>query len=510
MGFFPSFGARIRLGGQRVAESGVDYKVAPLSFLVSNDYPDSIIESSPSQFREMGKRGRESIYSITASQLSKGDFGIASRVKGEVVDIAIAEDMNAGFSSENISLISKVAMQKALLLTTEDKARVIAYLVAHDVVGYGPLSILLEDSRNIEEIIVNSPTSNIAIYHAKYGYSTTNLRFRGERDFRFIANRVADGAEAELNSLNPIIDAKLLDGSRVHAQLKPYAISGAVMSIRLNSSKKVTLKKLVETATASPETLAYLWMAVEARLNIIVSGAPASGKTSLLLCVSQFIPKHSRVVTIEESVNELDFSENFSNLVQLNGNALGRGSSIKDQIVNALHLRPERIIVGEIRGPETREVFSGANLGVPFMTTMHSSENGLVLLNRLSAKPMSVEPQAINMLDMSVVMEHPNPNTRRLSSITEYSWLVRGEAEPEKCAEAAGQQLIVNDIVRDGVMVPDALKNSKAVSAFAKMYTLSRSGAMSELKRRAKFIAALPDASPREISDIFDSYGAIG
>ena len=492
--------------GLKAGEIMQEVQSAGLSFSVTGDYPDKVLEVA-GQFGMVGKRGQQGIYSISALNLSGGDVRVMNAAKAKLVDSLISGE-ELQYSVENTKKVQQIALNLLNGTNTSEKKELLAYLLAHETVGYGPISILLEDNKNIEEIVINSPTSNICIYHSMHGFCTTNLRFNSERDFRYMINKTIRAAEREINSNAPIIDAQLNDGSRVHAQLRPYSINGAAASIRLNGGKSMDLRKLMDLGTVTPELLAYLWLAIETNHNIIVSGAPASGKTSFLLALNAFVPRYQRVITIEEDVNELKFYSNFMNSVSLQGSTILGRASTRDQVINALHLRPDRLIVGEIRGSETNEMLSGSNYGVPFMTTMHSSGNGQAILNRLQSKPMGVESQILTMLDVSIFMRQDGLTSRKVDSVLEYRWLSRNEISVEDLA--AGSEMKMFEISKDGVLNEDSLEGSKVLDAYIKTHLLSQARCRKELKKRAEYLRDMPASRDGgSVPDYIADYWAI-
>jgi len=444
-----------------------------LSFCITNDYPEKALEKA-TNYKIIGAKGKQIIYAIIP-EASSSEMKSAAILKANVVERIVKENLGSLGMKESIARTYNLASNLS-------SNNFLSYLVAHDVGGAGAFSILLEDSKNIEEIMVDTPASNIALYHVKYGYCTTNLKFKGEQQLRFAANRLIDSTERELSENSPIIDAQLEDGSRLHAQLRPYASNGALVSIRLNGSKSIDLKRLLELNTLNTETAAYTWMALETKCNIIIAGAPSSGKTTMLLALNALVPRYERIVTIEEDINELKFYSNFVNTVSLQ--ASKSHVDVAAQVVNALHIRPDRLIIGEVRGKETREAFSGANVGVPFITTLHASANGNSIIDRLSSKPMNVEPQLICMLDLSFYMNHSSLNSRRLDSIVEYKWLVRGEIKPD----STGELFKTVEIASNGTLGQVELKRSKVIQRYAKSSNISTSEAINELKKRASFL----------------------
>ncbi len=387
-----------------------------------------------------------------------------------------------------------------------ERAYYISYIAASDTIGFGPISLLLEDSKNIEEIEINAPTLPISVYTSKYGRCSTNLRYNNEEDFKRSINKLLYLAENEINSTNPIVDAEI-GNIRVHAQIKPYAHSGGFASIRIEGRKEIGVKKVVSNGTASPELLAYIWLALDSRLNIIIAGAPASGKTTLLSSLISLIPRYNKIVIIEDETNELENSA-FVNAVSIYSSK--KGITQEQQVINALRMRPDRLIVGEIRGKEAREMFSGSNLGIPFMTTMHSNEGGLSILRRLSVQPMSVEASALSMLDLAIYMKQTEVSRRRIDIVYEYSWLSRGEIDGTQGIDVGNvDKVSIEEIAKNGLIDLEKLKDSKVIGRFAYKNGLSRKKAIEELKKRAEFIKSMQNLKEQEIEEEINKYGVL-
>ncbi len=493
-----------KAGRAEMAQDGPERQPSQLTFSTTRDYPEQVEWRDEARHRVLGKRSGKYVYAVLANNMSAGDTNAAAKVKSLVVEqmLSMRPDPASLITSAYSACFSLLAGYQ-----TSERKEVLAYMIAHDIVGSGPISMLLEDSSNIEEIEINSPTSNIMIFHSKYGRCTTNLRFTSEQCFRFTMNRLIAATEKELNSSTPIIDAQLSDGSRLHAQLNPYSISGAAATIRLNGGKSVDLRRLICEGSVTSEALAYLWLAIDNGQNIIISGAPASGKTSMLLSLNALAPSGKRVVTIEEDINELKFHSNFVNIVSLQASSRGK-IDLKSQVINALHMRPERLIIGEIRGPEAREVFSGSNLGIPFMTTMHSSANGGAIIDRLLTEPMSVEPHALTMLDISLYTLQRAENERLLESIVEYRWHSRSEARLDEVQASDGPLFKQSEIYRNGVINSEAMKSSKVIERYCALNLVTKQRALKELKTRADFIEGLkkPENAAKSVNEYIASF----
>lgn len=376
-----------------------------------------------------------------------------------------------------------LARDKLLKLVDPEKAAKLSYFVAHDTVGYGPLGILMEDKQNIEEIEVNAPKLPITVYVSKYGRCTTNLRFVDATAFRYNINRLISCSEKELSEDSPIIDAQV-DNARIHAQIKPYALSGAAASIRLGGDKRIGIDLILKDRTADENTLAYLWLAMDSGLNIIISGAPASGKTTMLNTLLELIPMEIKTVTVEEDVNEIHFNDSFKNTIALYGEKYN--ITTKEQVINALRLRPDRIVIGEIRGSEAKDLFAGSSLGIPFITTMHSNDDPLGVIKRLIIRPMEVDVRSISALDLSVHMQQIDVNKRRINSIYEYKWLSR--AEVLQGIEIGEDTVDTSRIMENGTLIKSSLQSSKVIASFGRRYGYSIKRSVQELDKRSRFL----------------------
>lgn len=429
--------------------------MASLTFSVTGDKPESVLETDHTKLRGIGMNGPVMLYSISAEPFSTEERDMMKISKAWLIGSIMEGRLLATLDKDGLFgyAIGSAAKFLAQRLPAE-RAKALAYLVAHDTVGYGPISVLLDDIGDIEEIEVNAPTSNIVVYHRRYGRCITNMCFNSEADFRYTINRMACESGKELGQASRVIDIQL-GRCRVHAQTKPYSINGGAASIRIDNSVTLGMKELMLNRTIAPGALAYLWMAVESGKNIVISGAPGSGKTTMLAVLSAFIPSMCRVVTIEEEINEIRLDRRLTNVVQLQSSS--PGISIGDQVRNALHMRPEMLIVGEIRGKEANEVFSGANIGVPFMTTMHSDSDGAGLVSRLRSEPMHLEEPLAKRLEISLFMSRNANGSRRLESVSEYTW-----------AEGQGpNQFSISEIAVSSLVNMEAVRSSRVVAGFS-------------------------------------------
>ena len=474
-----------------------------LTFEVVGGHPAAVVERVSDSF-VFGRRGNQGYYSFCAPRLGSEAISAAETAKARCVSGLV---LSAGDPPSIHDAINMA--RKEIPLQDRALAESLACMVGHDVAGTGPISMLMESSNEIEEILVNSPSLPISLYHSRFGYCMTNLKFAGEHDFLYSINRLILDTGREIGPDSPIIDAQLENGSRLHAQLPPYSLNGAAASIRLSGAKSIGIKEMLTSGSLDPEILAYLWMALDSRLNIVISGAPSSGKTTLLNAITAFMPRYGRIVTIEEDVNEIRPGPQFINSVALQGRSGSNGSvKLKDQVINALHLRPDRLVIGELRGDEAREVFFGSNIGIPFMTTMHSSDGGMAIINRLQAKPMGVQAENLCMLDIGIFMKQEGLHPRSIQSIDEFMWLSRAELTETDSAASYESGLQMLRVLEEGHILGGALASSKVLHAYAQKNMKGIKHAVTELRKRAAYLALLVGYGKQaDIVAYIESYG---
>ena len=470
-----------------------------LSFSFLESYPEEVLLETPGA--AIGKSGSSLIYSIKAHPEWASAKPLADSMKSHMVEL-VASSGNAEYAiGDNGAMSSASALLSEHFGVPQNSIAVKAAVL--DLFGYGPLSFLLEDSANIEEIVINGPLYPIALYHSKYGFCTTNIKFASEQDSIHCINKLLDSAGKELASDTPIVDASTISGLRIHAQQSPYSPSGMVASIRLAKPERSGPSFLLAKGTLNPELLAYLWMAVDARLNLIITGPPASGKTTLLKALTEIMPRYERVVAIEEETDELIMHSNFTNAVYLIGkkSADKSESTISDQVANALRLRPDRLIIGEIRGAEARDAFFGSNTGVPFIATMHATGGGTSVISRLESRPMLVDHALTSNLDLAIHMSLDSAMQRKITGISEYKWFSRAEIRSDKAEE-----LEINGIFSQSTPKKEELRHSKAITYFAMRKMISPSEAIKEFQSRSKAIRSFVSSGSHDFQGFITKY----
>lgn len=289
------------------------------------------------------------------------------------------------------------------------------------------LQELIEDDE-ITEIMING-TDHIFLEKAGRIFES-DRRFVSVAKLEDVIQQIAAGANRYVNEASPIVDARLEDGSRVNVVLRPVALNGPIMTIRKFPKEAVTMKQLIDWGSISQEAVNFLKILVESKYNIFVSGGTGSGKTTFLNALSDYIPKDERIITIEDNA-ELQI-KGVSNLVRLearNANLEGEGAvTIRDLIKSALRMRPDRIIVGEVRGDETVDMISSAMLNghSGSMSTGHAN-NPMDMLHRLETMMLmgielpliAIQQQIASALDVIIHLGRLRDKSRKVLEITE-------------------------------------------------------------------------------------------
>lgn len=294
----------------------------------------------------------------------------------------------------------------------------------------------LIDSPDITEIMVNGTEP---IFVEKRGkIEQLNLRFESEEKLNHVIQQIAADCNRVINESSPIVDARLKDGSRVNAVLSPVALNGPILTIRLFPEKAITMERLVEMGSVNENAADFLEQLVKAGYNILVSGGTGSGKTTFLNILSGFIPGDQRVITIEDSA-ELQL-QSLPNLVRLetrNANVEGcREITIRDLIKTSLRMRPDRIIVGEVRGREAVDMLQSVNVGHCGMTTVHAnsvrdviSRLETMVLMGMELPISAIKKQIVSGFDIMIHLGRLRDGSRRVMEIAEPVSVFNGEVQ---------------------------------------------------------------------------------
>ena len=310
-------------------------------------------------------------------------------------------------------------------LSRDDRER-LSKEIADDILGYGPLERLLADD-SITEIMVNGP-GDIWIERQGRLYETT-VRFNDDSHLRRIINKMVAQVGRRVDESSPMVDARLPDGSRVNVIIPPQSLSGPLVTIRKFSKKRLTLDDMVNLGTISAEAIEFLRLCVGAELNILISGGTGTGKTTLLNALSSAVPDNERIVTIEDAAELQLHQEHVLRLEARPKNIEGEGEiSIRELVRNSLRMRPDRIIVGEVRGAESLDMLQAMNTGHDgSMSTVHANSprdalhriETMVLMAGYDLPVRAIRQQVSSALDLVVHLDRFEDGSRRISHITE-------------------------------------------------------------------------------------------
>ncbi len=327
-----------------------------------------------------------------------------------------AEDIRDKFKKEIRNLIDKYFPN-----TDEDTTNMLINYLLEENLGLGKIEILLEDKR-LEEIVVNNHKEPVWVYHQEHGWLETNIRILSEDRIRHYATMIGRNVGKEITNLNPLMDAHLESGDRVNATLEPISTKGNTLTIRKFAEDPWTITKFIKIGTINVEAAALLWLAAQNELSILIAGGTGSGKTSMLNVISNFFPPNQRIVSIE-GTRELTLPKNL-HWVPLETrlpNPEGKGGvSMLDLVVNSLRMRPDRILVGEVRRKKEAEVMLEAvHTGHSVYSTLHAN-NAEEVITRLTNPPIDIPKPMISSLSL-IVVQNRNRRTgnRRTLQIAE-------------------------------------------------------------------------------------------
>ena len=312
-------------------------------------------------------------------------------------------------------------------LTSEERDRIIRE-VQDEVFGFGPLEPLLQDP-TVSDILVNGPDS---IFVERRGrLEATQARFQNSAHLMRIIEKIVSAVGRRVDEMNPMVDARLADGSRVNAIIPPLAIDGPSLSIRRFAVDPLGADDLVATGSLTPEIVQLLEAIVGSRLNVLISGGTGSGKTTLLNVVSGFIPENERIVTIEDSAELQLKQEHVVRLETRPASIEGTGRiGQRELVINSLRMRPDRIVIGEVRGGEAFDMLQAMNTGHDgSLTTVHANSprdalarvENMVAMAGLNIPQRAIRQQIASAINVVVQLSRLSDGSRRLMSLQEVS-----------------------------------------------------------------------------------------
>jgi flagellar protein FlaI len=369
-----------------------------------------------------------------------------------------------------------------------------------DMLGYGQLDPMIADDR-LEDIMVTAVGKPVYVYHRKYGMCFTNVVFENEDTIRYFIDKMARLVNRRIDQQTPLLDARLPDGSRVNATIPPVSLEGPTISIRKFRKDPLTIIDILNYGTLSLDVAAFIWLCVDGLgakpANIIFAGGTGCGKTTILNAATTFVPERERIISIEDTAELQLPHKHWIRLETRPPNVEGRGEITMDDLVkNALRMRPDRMIVGEVRGPEARTMFTAMNTGHEgCMGTVHSN-SAAETVTRLTEAPMSVPPIMIPALDVIVMQQRiyhrQKGQIRRVTEVAEITGF--GEGKPQL-------NWIFEWNAREDVVEPTGVP-SKTKRTIADFSGIGGTEVDIELEKRAAVIEWMKSQSIRNIFEV--------
>ncbi len=400
------------------------------------------------------------IYNVNVKNISEATEIILEDIKYKLindVDISI-EDIRNPRKTEEIENRFRAKIEQLVqkyFPDVDDKTlKFMASYLTMKSLGLGKIELLLHDD-NLEEITINGPFDNVWVYHKKHEWLKTNIRIKMDNMIYKYASSIGRRVGREITLLNPLMDATLRTGDRVNATLKPISSFGNTITIRKFARKPWTITDMINNRTISPEAASMIWLAVQYELSTLITGGTASGKTSMLNVISCFFPPNQRIISIEDT-REITLPK-FLHWVPLSTrlpNPEGKGEvSMLDLMVNSLRMRPDRIIVGEIRRQAEAEVmFEAMHTGHSVYATVHAN-NAQETIIRLTSPPINIPKSMLPAISLIVVQfRNRRLGYRRTFQIAEIlpnggqKTLMQWEAKPDKLKKIAESSSFIKTI----------------------------------------------------------------
>jgi len=399
--------------------------------------------------------------------------------------------------------IIEILRESPELRIPSNKIEFYADAVVREMIGYGIIDTLIKDPM-LEEIMVIAPKTPVFVFHRKYGMMLTNIEFYSDNEIQDLINRMSRTIGRRVDLASPLLDARLLDGSRVNATIPPASVEGSTLTIRKFRPDPYTIIDLINYNTINSEAAAFLWLAVEGMrarpANILIAGGTGSGKTTLLNVLAAFIPAAERVISIEDTAELKLPLKHWVRLEAKPPGLEGTGEITMDILTkNALRMRPDRIIVGEIRHAEAFALFTAMNTGhAGSMGTVHANSPQETIV-RVTNPPMNVPEVMMAGLNF-IIIEHRLHDKilgtiRRITEIAEVTGALEGKTKTEPIYR------------RDAAT--DSLLRTKAPIQFLKQIEegtgLTQDRIMKELKARQELLESLVEKKITKLEDVSEA-----
>jgi flagellar protein FlaI len=377
-------------------------------------------------------------YNVALPRLSKNERNLFNEIREKLVEVAVAQGEEFQVDEDSFTGEVKQFLRSKGIRDVDR----LATQISQEMLGYGKLDPMIKDD-DLEEVMVIGMDRTVFVYHRKIGMMATNVVFEADEDIRAIIDVIARQVGRRIDQQMPILDARLKDGSRVNATIPPVSADGSTLTIRKFRKDPLTVVDLINFKTLSAHLAGFLWVCTDGMgvkpCNAIIAGGTGSGKTTTLNTVAAFVPPRERIITIEDTL-ELQLPHTHVLRMETRPpNIEGKGELDMDTLVkNSLRQRPDRVIVGEVRGGEATTLFTALNTGHSGMGTLHSN-TARETITRLVNPPMSVPNIMIPALDF-IIMQNRMYRTeggsmRRVTEVAEVVGMEEGNVQLNRVFE---------------------------------------------------------------------------
>lgn len=444
-------------------------------------------------------------YDIVRQDYSPEEKILLGEIRENLVDLAISSGESYHPNQDKLLndiknfLFARLSENQSNNNITNEYLDRLSHKLLRDLIGYGKIDPLIHDD-DLEEIMIIGIEKPVFVYHRKYGMMKTNIQFHDERELIDLIDSIAMQINRRIDQESPILDGRLLDGSRINATIPPISADGPSLTIRKFKKDPLTIIDLINSKTLSIELAAFFWLCIDGlgikSANAIISGGTSSGKTTTLNALSAFINPKERIITIEDTLELQIPHEHVIRMETRPANVENKGElTMNDLVKNSLRQRPDRIIVGEVRAEEAITLFTALNTGHSGFGTLHSND-ARETITRLTNEPMSVPEIMIQAIDFIIMQNRiytpSGVSFRRISEVAEVVGMEEGIVQLNKIFEWNPETDTVDNV---GV-------SSKTLSQIANLSGKSLNELYGEINNRQTVLQHMVNFNIRSVSEV--------